>query len=175
MYALYEAGRFGNKLQTWPDLATFYRDKVEKRVVMRYKGPAGGGWVAYELEPDQVRPTACKWEHEGANLALVALNESAPDDRLLIQGEVMLSTAHLSLRYSREKAPMRKALASAPLHAEGLLATELLRYFLDPSSLEDLRMLLDTYEDAVVEFSTWSADVGELPHRNTVFWEVRNY
>ena len=175
MYALYEAGEFGNKLETWPSLDAFYASNVAKRVVMRYKGRAGGAWAAYDLAPSDVPAEAARWKAEGADLSLVTLNESAPDDLLLIQGEVMRSIDYLDLRYSRSKLPMRDALAKDQHHTDGAVAVALLRRYLDPSSYEDLWMLLDRYPDAVVEFSTWNTLVGTSPHRNTVFWEVRDY
>jgi len=175
MYELYEAGRFGNKLETWPSLEAFYRDHVTKNVVMRYMGKAGGGWIQYDLPSCRVRQVADEWAREGADTALIALNESAPDHLLLVQGEVARSTSYLSLRYSTAKMPMRRALTNHPAHAEGLTALLTLRRSMDPSSFDDLMDLLDAYEDAVVEFSTWEAEVGIFRNRNTVFWEVRNY
>jgi len=175
MYPLYLAGAFGNKLQTWATLEDFYEDSVEKNVVLRYKGKAGGAWVAYELPPSKVRETVEQWVSEGADPKLITLNESAPDDLLLIQGEVMASTHFLSLRYSRLPLPMRKALAEKQYHLDGIKAVLLLRHYLDSDSFDDLMGLLDTYPDSVVEFSTWAKDVGNVPHRNTVVWEVRNY
>lgn len=175
MYDLYHAGAFGNRLATWASIADFKTSGVARPVTMRYKGESGGKWVAYGVDPSDVPAVASKWEAEGANLNLVTLNEAAPDHLLICQGEVMRSAAHYDLRYSTAPLPMRQALATTQRHATGLVALSILNHFLDASSLSDLHWLLDEYDGAVVEFSTWATDIGCIPHRNTVFWEVRHY
>jgi len=47
--------------------------------------------------------------------------------------------------------------------------------FMDPSSRDDLEQLFDLYPDATVEFTCYQMDLGTIPRRNTIFWEVRNY
>ncbi|HEY3780911.1 MAG TPA: hypothetical protein VGL56_07505 [Fimbriimonadaceae bacterium] len=175
MYELYIRGRFGNSLAVWPDLDSYFTSPFSRNVVLRYKGKAGGAWVAYEVQRKDVADMAKKWVNEGADPCLITLNESAPDDKLMVQGEVMRSTNYLSLRYSFFRGPMRVALAKSQEHAEGLKALAILEHYVDPSSLDDLWDLLDVFDGAVVEFSTWSIDVGVVPHRNTVIWEVRHY
>lgn len=175
MYALYHSGKFGNKLLTWNSLDDYKRSGFARPVVLRYKGKAGGGWVAYEVSHDEVDTIVASWLREGAQRDLIAVNESAPDHELLLQGEVMRSTDHLSLRYSIAKLPMRKALAECQKHARGIEANMILRSAMDAASWDDLNSLLDEYDGAVVEFSTWARDVGVIPRRNTVFWEVRHY
>lgn len=46
---------------------------------------------------------------------------------------------------------------------------------MDPSSQQDLDDLLDLYPDATIEFTCYDIDLGVIPNRNTIFWEVRNY
>lgn len=175
MYALYHRGLFGNRLQTWKTLGAFYDSGFRGKVVLRYSGPQGGAWAAYEVEPEDVAGIVREWVGQGANPNLISLNESAPDSELVLQGEVMRSQEYLSVRYSRLKAPMRVGLSKALEHCGGLLAVLLLKGAMDPSSWDDLQGLFDTYHEAVVEFSVWSRDVGVCPRRNTVFWEVRDY
>ncbi len=175
MYKLYQDGRFGNKLRTWTTERDYENSGYTAPVVLRYKGSTGGKWCAYGVAPKDVKTTISKWEAEGASRSLIVFNESAPDDKLILQGEVMRSTEHLSLRYSKMKAPMRVALSEAPLHAGGMKAVSVLKSTMDPESWEDLNTLLDEYDGAVVEFSVWDTTLGSLPRRNTVFWEVRHY
>lgn len=175
MYALYHRGLFGNRLQTWRSLEDYFASNFDGKVVLRYSGPQGGKWAAYEVERRCVQGIVSEWVSEGADLQLVTLNESAPDAELILQGEVMRSTEYFSIRYSRLKAPMRIGLSEAPEHVGGVQAVLFLKGTMDPSSWDDLQILFDTYPDSVIEFSTWSRDVGVCPRRNTVFWEVRNY
>jgi hypothetical protein len=186
MYALYQAGAFGNKLKTWafPDffvqvslsiMASTFKDKWQNKTFsMRYAGPQGGGWAAYNATTEEVLKNACDWVSQGADKRFIQVNESAPDDRLVIQGEVQRGLMGLDLTYSTEKTKMRLAMAN-PSHAVGLRASLLLQHYMTPDDWEDLNLLLDTYEDAVVEFSTYEMELGDCPHRRTVFWEVRSY
>jgi hypothetical protein len=175
MYQHYQAGHFGNKFHTWDDIPHWLASAYRKPVCMRYKGAMAGGKCAYHVAPESVCDVDNEWAQQGLDPKLITINESADDTALTIQGEVMRSTRHLSLRYSQTPLPMRNALAASERHAEGLEATCILKTYLDPASYEDLMDLLDTYEDAVVEFSTYSVDVGRCPRRNTVVWEARNY
>jgi hypothetical protein len=176
MYPLYQAGAFGNKMLNWSSLAAYfdsgYRDK---RVVLRYKGAAGGGWTAYNLTHDEVFPTVETWVQEGANISKIVVSEFVPDELITLQGEVQRSTGYLDLRYSTAQLPMRKALETAQVHTTGICANALLRRFLDPDSFDLLWELLDRYDGAAIEFSSFSQDVGDVPGRNTIFWEVRHY
>lgn len=54
-------------------------------------------------------------------------------------------------------------------------ANMLLRKHLNPSTLDDLGILLDKYPDAVVELSATESEFGTVPGRNAIIWEVRNY
>ncbi len=175
MYQLYEQGAFGNKLLSWPTLDDYLEDDYFGLIVLRYKGIAGGAWIRYDIPPSEVCSVVEHWISEGADRNLITVNQSAPNPLLRIQGEVMRSVDYLDLRYTLVKQPMRAGLDIEQLHANGLEAVGLLRHHLDPSSYEELWELLDTYEDAVVEFSTWDTHIGSVPFRNTVFWEVRNY
>jgi hypothetical protein len=105
----------------------------------------------------------------------IYFNETAPDHLLLLQGDLMITDKHYTLFYSQAKLPMRQALSLDGRHAFGLEALQLLKENLDPSSYEDIMELLDRYEDHIIEFSTFSRDLGDCKGRNTVIWEVRSY
>ncbi|HCX88221.1 MAG TPA: hypothetical protein DG761_09360 [Gammaproteobacteria bacterium] len=92
-----------------------------------------------------------------------------------INGELQRSEHGLELHYSTHPAVMRVALALDPQDVHRIAAIAILRHFLDPASYDAVTELFDTYPDAVVEFTTYNQDVGVIPHRNTVVWEVRDY
>lgn len=175
MYAQYRRGRFGNRLRTWATLEDYRASGYSLPVVLRYAGAGGGAWCAYNVPPEDVDATVAQWVSEGANPKLITLNESADDSQLILQGEVMRSPSHYSLRYSTVPKPMRQALAECQHHAEGLTALMLMRSAMDAASWDELQDLLDDFDGAVIEFSVWGHDVGDAPRRNTVFWEVRHY
>lgn len=176
-YRLYEAGHFGNKLRTWRSLIEIHEDSFTGRVVMRYKGRAGGARyprLGEHVTLEEAASLIQIWKARGADVKSIAFNEAAPDEALLLQGEVMLSTQHVSLFWSEEKTTMRRAMAKAT-QTDGLRAIFKLRSALFPSSLNDLEALFELYPDSVIEFSAYRFALGSLPSRNTVIWEVRNY
>ena len=172
-FALYHGGKFGNKLRTWDTVKDFVYSRYVGLVTMRYKGH-GGAWVAYNVPHDQVADTAKQWIREGADPLRIVVNESAPDDRLTMQGEVVLVPQGLALFYSTEKTKMRIAMQNGiqVYHRE---ANALMRRYCFPSSYDDLMDLLQMYPDAAIEFSCYAMAVGDCRGRNTVIWEVRNY
>lgn len=174
MYQHYHAGKFGNKLLAWPTLEAYRASGYAAPIVLRYSGESGGAWCEYNVPKERVDDVVARWVSEGADAAKITPNESANDSALIVQGEVMRSTEYYSLRYSTVPKPMRLALAECQHHVGGLQARLLLESTLDAPSMDDLRRLLDEYDGAVVEFSTWAHPVG-IYCRNTVFWEVRHY
>lgn len=97
-----------------------------------------------------------------------------PDQKIIHQGEVQRSIHYFDLTYSIVKAPMRIALATETLHAQGLRAVHILKSAMDATSWDNLNRLFDQFPDSVIEYTTYSIPVGELGN-NTVIWEVRNY
>lgn len=176
-YKLYEEGRFGNKLRTWGSLAEISGSGYAGRVVMRYKGRAGGARypkLGVHLTQKEAALNLLEWRRLGAVETEVAYNEAAPDERLLLQGEVTLSTEHISLFWSDEKTTMRRALGKGK-QWHGLRALLLLKTKLYPSSWADMEALFERFPDSVIEFSAYSTEVGSIKGRNAVIWEVRDY
>lgn len=108
-------------------------------------------------------------------------NETAPDDRATLQGEIRRAPGGLQFFGSeRSRAGygrmirMRDALRVARSY-QGLTVLFLLRKHLSPPSLDDLMELLDLYPEAVIEFSAYDLQLGTCRGRNTIIWEVRNY
>lgn len=57
----------------------------------------------------------------------------------------------------------------------GLVALGMLKSRCDANSYEDLMELLDEYPDSTIEFAVYEVNLGVIPHRNTIIFEVRNY
>ncbi len=70
---------------------------------------------------------------------------------------------------------MNIALAEDSHHAYGVQVLDLLKPRMTESSYSDIEALFDLYPESGIEFSTYSIGVGNIPGRNTVIWEVRNY
>lgn len=174
MYALYQDGAFGNKLRTWADINEFLQSDYNGLVTLRYKGGLPGGLANYNVNSIEVLNVVNKLVKSGVNRDLITLNESAPDSRLRIQGEIMRSERGLMVFWSDKKEKMRNALRSG-VETVGLAAEFLLKRNLTPSSYGDIQELLDIYEGAVIEFSAYEMCVGCCRHRNHIIWEVRHY
>jgi hypothetical protein len=161
-YRLWRAGVLGNRPRTWVTVDDLLASGWTQPVVVR--STAVGGPTLYGISV-------------ASALAFVnaTFNECLDDDALLIQGEVMRDVGGLALTYSTVCKPMKLALAERTARAHGLAAKLILDHFLGPSSRDDLDALLDLHPGAVVEFGTYSRNLGDQPHRNTLFWEVRNY
>lgn len=193
-YTLYERKEYGNQLLTWPCFSDYISSGFEGRVVIRNKIP-GDKRCAYNLTREDAVKLMCEWDPVGAEAHIFKMNESAPDDLLVIQGEVTLETGFMEVRYSTLKKPMRIALAEGQKVVRGLAARVLLRHYLDDLDYETLNEMLDTYRllesfrdlpvenpytlddpktRVTVEFSVWSRPVGHL-NRRMVVWEIRNY
>lgn len=169
----YAAGEFGNASPTWTDPAAFERDSYPGPCHLRNGVVAGGqthfyvpGCNILELWRGKTRPG--DW----------FVSAQIPDDiqqTLTVQGEVMRDERGLYLYYTRVKTPMREALAKEAHHAERLTAKMILEHYLCPNSYEWIQVLLERYQDHVVEFSTFGRCWGTIPGYNTVFWETRKY
>jgi hypothetical protein len=175
-YLLYEAGIFGNKALTWNSLQEIRDSGWKGEVCMRGRlTQIERGKVVYNLNLNEVPRIIEQFKIDGIPESNIGFNQSMPDEHLVIQGEVMKTWLGLSLMYTTKKEPMNSALKKESLYAEGLKAKLLLENSMCPSSYSDLEALFDWFPDSAVEFSTYNISVGNIPNRNTVIWEVRNY
>lgn len=183
----YQAGEFGNASPTWNTYQDWYKYVNFLMSDKEYEGPSwglkfyhlrnriAGGPTWYNVSGIELERAYYDLLKQGVNEPNIYVSEMAPTHLTLFQGEVKRTTRHLDLYYSTYVAPMREALAKQSRQVYGILAVTLLKYYLDQPSYEWLNYLLDTYEDHVVEFSTYSQCWGTVPGMNSVFWEVRLY
>jgi hypothetical protein len=176
-YRLFHAGAFGNSPRSWASLDALYASDYRGPVTIRYAEPHRP-FSATHIPFNEVPARVAEWVRQGARLDFFRPNESLPDHRLLIQGEYLdVGVQPLGdyLRYST--APglnMRAAMAEA-LHARGYRVMALLRLFMDPDSLDAFFDLRRRYPNSVIEFCTYSVFVGQIPRRNTIFFELRDF
>jgi hypothetical protein len=173
-YRRWEAMEFGNRVRMWPSLDALLADDYRGSLGVRCRVPAGP--CRYGVDFADVRAAV-------GELAVAAdltpsdftFNESAPDDRLLLQGEFTYAIVGGHYLFgSTAKVPMRKALATGTHHWR-LDALGRLKAVCWPKSYDMLVELTDLYPDAVVEFGVYSAAIGCWPGHNAIVWEVREY
>lgn len=165
-YRRWLAMEFGNRVRMWSNQADLLVSYFAGTVTARAKEAAGRCYYRVPVKEAATSPA----------YAGMTFNESAPDDYLTIQGELMHDTLQgYALFSSTEQLPMRKALASSGVQYYGLQALGRIKYFCNAKSYAMMMELLDLYPEAVVEFGCYSRCLGEIPGHNTVIWEVRNY
>ena len=164
-YLRWLQGEFGNKLRAWGSAQALLNSDYEGKVTVRSVF-ANSAKTAYSVTQQTVKTSYMDTEFK--------FNESAPDEELLIQGEVVELASGLHLFYSHEQTSMRKALQNG-LVAGGLKARTILRHYCCPSSYSDLEALFELYPEHVIEFGVYASSLGDIPNRNTIIWEVRKY
>jgi len=170
-FRLWRAGVLGNTPRTWatPEAAVASGAPV---VAFREAGrPGGRHWF---VNHEHVLETALAWRLNGVPFSL---DETAPDHLVTLQGEVCRMAGGLyGYLALRSRLRMREAMRAGLMHdLRGAAVAWALRRYLDEASVDDVYALLDLYPDAVIELAAYECDVGVLPNRNTIIWEVRNY
>jgi len=174
-YELFNSGFFGNKVET----ASSYDEVIKKRwrgtVSIRSSGSGTLRALVYNFPIEDIPKEIEKRRDLGFDISKLSFSLTPRDDKLRIQGEIMRTEKGLFVLYSRVKKPMNLSLRDEEKIAFGFQALKLLEENLFPVSLEDIYELLDLFPNDVIEFSSYDVCVGNLPHRNTIIWEVRGY
>lgn len=171
-------GKYGNVNPMWTSVDAFQASGYHGLVAIRTKGV--GTRCDYDIPPSELPLRYLSFLREGWSPSDLNISAMMKDDDILIQGNVELSPRGLVFDYTTVKKPMRVAFAQGFQTATGLRAVMLLKGHMDADSYDWLQELLH-YESktsdcsAVVELSSYRRPVGVLPHRNTIFWEVRAY
>jgi len=173
-YRRWQNMEFGNRSQSWNTLRAVLASKHPGPFAIRYK-VAGSKWCRYHILRAALRGVTQQFISEGAQAALMEFSPMQPDQHLIAQGEVQVDHRGLCVLFSREKAPMRVALATQSRQVFGVVATKVLEWACDPQSASDIVSIAEAYTGHVIEFSAYSRAVGVIPNRNTVIWEVRRY
>ena len=175
-FDLWEKGVLGNRTRLWRDSRAAAQDGYDLNILrfgFRELGKGGGG--AWETcTRAQLLFVADRWTAAGRRFII---DDGCPDDKRTLQGEICRTWKGLEgFLDVTAQLPMRKAMAAGHMrHCSYATVNALLEKFMDPSSRDDLEILLDLYPESTVEFSSFSVDVGVLPNRNTIMWETRNY
>jgi len=172
-YRLWQSGAYGNKLRAWRTVEEWRVSGFCGQVSLRTLG-FGGGKCCYDVAPYDVVYILARWDIEGVSRDNVMINESAPDNAVILQGEYD-NELWGTFRYSTAQLKMRDALRKASQETYGLRSDMLLRGAMTPSSYEDWRVLLDQYPKHILEVSIYDRCLGDIPDRNALVWEIRKY
>lgn len=188
MYDLLTRGMFGNRQEIYPiedseDWMCLCSRNLPMRGAphplwaLRYKEPGHRQWSCYDLPPESVWPTYCDYVAEGADPNKFNLTPMMPDHLIVVQGEVQRNAQFgWCFRVSKEKRPMNVALGNFQVeHHFGPGYWLYLKQIMTDQDYEDINELLESFPNAVIEFSVYNRVVGDCPNRKTIIWEVRNY
>lgn len=155
----------------WNHLRTRYAREDAKllgpQVVIRLRQP--GFNTHYNLPIEQLDDVLADLAAKGCDTSRCYFNEAAPDDALVLQGELI---GH-SLMYTTAKKPMKLGFAEETRYAEGAATEAILRWACNGPSYDDMQELRSRHPDAIIEFGCYSVCLGSQPDRNTIFWEIR--
>lgn len=182
-YKLWEAGCLGNRTQIFHSIDAALRavpsgDGIGFRQIGQPNG-AAGAWekassVTTALEID------ARWRAAGRRYIM---DDGFPNHRTTMQGEIcrtveglygFIAVAEFCGRVGLP--PMRISMANG-MHGHFYRAQvrALMQIYMDPASQDDVDALLELYPNATIEFASADVCVGNIPGRNTIIWEVRNY
>jgi len=172
-YHLWEAGVLGNRtniyrspLKAWQAGYSLYG--------FRQLAKAGGGrWE--RVDRKEFWNTVRNWNEWKIPFIMDSATFPADDSHITLQGEVCRTFRGWEgfMGYT-PGLPMRKAFPYMRA-VSGSEVLVLLDRWMDPSSQDDIRDLLDLYPEATIEFTCFTKDTGNIPGRNTLLWETRNY
>jgi hypothetical protein len=183
-YRLWQGGAYGNKLRSWRTVGEWRASGFAGAVVLRVLGTFVGKECPcrYNLSPGEVEAAVSEWIAQGVDRDNIMVNEAAPDQAVILQGEYRNDIVELDggvywglFHYSRARMQMRDALAVAPEASRSLRSDLLIRLAMTPSSYDDWLLLLDRYPGHVFEVSIYDHYLGDCPGRNALVWEVRKY
>lgn len=179
MYRRLAAGEFGNTVPQWFSVELWEKDAAPYSLWGIRSGLAGGDKrMRLNVPTQEVADLYRSWFPQGGG------NISPMIDMYVeLRGEVVecpdvhpgLLLFHVEPGKVVPEDPWRGSFKKYGQQKKGLAAWNILKTFLWPSDLEDLKILLDIYPEHVIEFSACNRAVGVIPHRNTVIWEVRKY
>jgi len=170
----YDQGEFGNCSPTWNTYKLWLADADNYPVEQLYhvRNRVAGGKTYYDATQHGVTQIYDKFIHCNDEEQWY-ISAMCPTEKTLFQGEVMQTEKGLQLFYTCVPKPMREALKMQSEQVSGIMASQLLRYYLNPKSYDWLQELLDRYPFHVIELTALSTCWGTLPGYNTLFWEVR--
>lgn len=177
MYRLLRAGALGNTTPTWDNVylwAEFVGTSAWDRWGVRTLTP--GGPCAYWLSTGRVPAAVQMFERAGHQVNISPMVEALATSTLW--ANVWDSPTGLvvdGIEYPDQAQTWRALMPVASREYRGVAARMLLERHLNANSLDDLRVMIETYPDHVIELAALDRCFGTVPGRNGIIWEVRNY
>lgn len=168
---------FGNTWDFWPSINDYKKSQYKGLVAIQYR-IRNSAFMRYDISYELFDSVVEEFVSKGAITDLMYVSKVITVEEVQCQGECCLLPTGLALHYNTKQVHMRPALQSG-LHAEGIKATTILKYFMDGNSYDCLMTLFELYDHDLlftlsVEFTVLDRSCGKLGW-NTIFWEARHY
>lgn len=174
-YTLWETGCLGNRTQIFHCLEDAIMGTPDGMIGFREVGRAGGGKWQRSQDHLEAAVIFMQWRCEQRRFIM---DDGVPNHRSTMQGEINRGIDGLYgyIAIGHGLPPMRVSMAQGlHEHFYRVQVRALMQRYMDPASQDDVDALLELYPKATIEFTCFDVCVGNIPGRNTMFWEVRNY
>lgn len=180
-------GEYGNYFRSWRSLEDWkkaYESGEYKGDVWLSQSKRPAGPVDIGVSPEEVESKYQNWIENGEDPAYITIAESPPKDWITLNAEIHRTPRGLEVVYSTDKIPHRFAMERETQTLTMTKAKLLLQRYMDPSSYDGIMELLDTHSEfskedpshsKILEIHCFDRSVGNIPGRNTIIGEVRNY
>lgn len=166
---LYLNDSLGNKFRTWRSLEDFLTSDCQLVGVRSYE--RGGPFKM--VSRAEIERIVKEWPGE------YYLNEGDynAQSNATIQGELLVNENGYNLYIGPANVYKMREMFTHNLAKQyyGLRARLTMKHYMNDNSLDEVDLLLERYPNHVIEFTCYSITLGNLPRRNTIIWEVRNY
>jgi hypothetical protein len=168
-------GLLGNTMPSWPSVEAALADGHREPVMVRCRVP-DSPYMRADVPIAEAQSVIDEFVRRGARPGSLYLTHMTTAVGRRLNAEVWRSPSGLYLHYSTDQTHLRAALdGPTARHVQNATAYAVLRWACCPDSFDDLMELLDLYPDHCVELTAYDREIGSLPGRNTVIWEVRLY
>lgn len=174
MYRMLDAGEFGNTIPRWYSVRA-WKDSGYRSDLWAIRSMTPGNWACSGLNipTDNVEWLYYNWNKSGEGSEISPMVDHMLTARF--HAHYGCSGLIVWVVEGHREVPWRKAFETVSAHYEGVNARLVLRKYLNENSIDDLDIVLDKYQDHVVELTALDRCFGTVPHRNAVVWEVRRY
>ena len=167
-------GYMGNQKSSWDTPEAAIASGYAGMVMVRYREP-NSPFMRADVAMVDAPAVIDGFVAAGADRSKLYLTHMTSAVGRRINGELWRGPGGIYLNYATAQTHLRAALDQAGRHVERSAALAVVRWACCPSSYDDLMTLLEVYPDAVIEFTAYDREIGNVPGRNTIIWEVRNY
>ena len=182
---LWLSGALGNRPRVWTSVKQVQESNYNGTLSLRVHIP-NSPLTMYNVPVSDLCKVMWDLYNRGIDTDQIWFNESAPDDRIILQGEYFHgvgrhgSFLNRYFNYSFFKGKMKPAMLQSRedgglLDSSGVSTDILLQTLMTPNSWDEFQELRDQFPDHTIELGIYEDYVGVNERCNHLIWEVRQY